>query len=92
MSTVLLGRKFLQEIEDLVFEMLTDFEDEMVKALVDNKGLSYGDMELDPQERIMKYVMDEMGGVNAAMERVDEDEARRRRSQFSRDAERQGVV
>ena len=92
MSTVLLGRKFLQEIEDLVFEMLTDFEDEMVKALVDNKGLSYGDMELDPQERIMKYVMDEMGGVNAAMERVDEDEARRRRSQFSRDAERQGMV
>ncbi len=92
MSTVLLGRQFLAEVEDMVFEMLSDFEDEMVEALVDNKGLSYGDMELDPQERIMKYVMDEMGGVNAAMERVDEGEAKRRRSQFTSDAERQGLV
>lgn len=92
MSTVLLSRQFLQEVEDLVFDMLVDFEDQMVKALVDNKGLSYGDMELDPQERMLKFLDDEMGGVNAAMERVDEGEARRRRSQFTRDAERQGMV
>ena len=88
----MIGREFLSEVEEMVIELLTDFENEMVKAMINNRGLAYGDLDLDPQERMLKFLDDETRGVNEAMRAVDEDELGRRQSQFTRDVERTGTV
>ncbi len=92
MSVVVIGREFLSEVEDMVIALLGDFEEEMVKAMVDNRSLAYGDLALDPQERMLKFLDDEERGINEAMRAVDEDELNRRQSQFTRDVERTGTI
>ena len=91
MSTELLSRRFLQEVEDLVFEMLVDFEDEMVDALVDNKGLSYGDESVSRDQRILKFLDVELRGVNDAMGLVDPGRHEKQRSGFVDDVEAEGL-
>lgn len=76
----------------MVITMLADFEEEMVKAMIDNRGLAYGDLDLDPPERILKFLDDEERGVNEAMRAVDEDELNRRQSQFISDVERTRTI
>ena len=92
MSALIVGREFLQEVEDMVITMLSDFEDRMVKAMIDNRSLAYGDLDLEPAERMLKFLDDEERGVNEAMRAVDEDELGRRQSQFTRDVERTGTI
>jgi hypothetical protein len=89
MSFVLLGKDYLQGVEDLAFEYLIDFEDRAVKALIDNKGLSYGDVDLDPMQRMMKFMDDETRGINA---NLSPEERGRRSKEFVTDTERTGAV
>jgi hypothetical protein len=88
-SLFLLSREYLQGVEDFAFEILADFEDQAVKALIDNKGLTYGDVELDPMQRMMKFMDDETRGINA---NLSPEERGRRSKEFVSDTERTGAV
>mgnify|MGYP003150964358 CR=1 FL=1 len=92
MTAIILDRKFLQSVEDMIMDILASFEDEMVTALVDSKGLTYGDLELSREERMMKFLDDESIGVNEELATSDPEEASRRQRDFMRDAEDSGVV
>lgn len=89
MNSFFLGRKFLQETEDMVFELSVWLEDQMVDAMVNNKGLAYGDVELDPTQRMLKFLDDEQGGI---LSNLSPDERGRRSSEFRRDVERSGAI
>jgi hypothetical protein len=89
MSFILLGKEYLQGIEDLAFEFLIDFEDRAVKSLIDNKGLTYGDVELNPMQRMMKFIDDEQRGVNS---NLSPEERIRRSREFITDTEQTGTV
>jgi|TARA_Y100000310_G_scaffold220301_1_gene221807 hypothetical protein len=89
MTMFFLGRDFLQEIEDDAAAMLGLLEDEAVDAMINSKGLAYGDVELNPTQRMMKFVDDEQSGVNANLS----PETRARRSaQFRGDVENSGAI
>lgn len=90
--SVLLSKDFLDSVEDLAVSMLKDLEDSAVEAMVNAKGLAYGDVEPSLNDRIMKFVIDDQEGVNAALQFSEPDEYRRRLKQFQRDVQEAGMV
>lgn len=88
LARLLLDRKFLEEVEDLAFEMLADYEDELVKAAIGPDGLVYGDKPLTRRDRILQYLDDQETGLLAELPR---DQQERRRREFVRDVEAEGL-
>jgi hypothetical protein len=89
MNSFILGRDFLQETEDMVFELATWLEDQMVDAMVNNKGLAYGDVELDPTQRMLKFLDDNEGGI---LDQLSPETRNRRSTEFRRDVENTGAI
>ena len=89
MNSFILGRDFLQETEDMVFELATWLEDQMVDAMVNNKGLAYGDVELDPTQRMLKFLDDNEGGI---LDQLSPETRNRRSTEFRRDVENTGGI
>lgn len=79
----------MQGIEDQSFELATWLEDQAVEAMVDNKGLAYGDVELDPTQRMLKFLDDNEGGI---LDQLSPEARNRRSTEFRRDAENTGAV
>lgn len=90
--SVLLSKEFLESVEDMAFSILRDLEEETVRAMINGKGLAYGDVELNRVDRIMKFLMDDADGVNDTLQMSDPDEYRRRLRQFQRDAQEAGLI
>ena len=89
MNSFILGSDFLQETEDMVFELATWLEDQMVDAMVNNKGLAYGDVELDPTQRMLKFLDDNEGGI---LDQLSPETRIRRSTEFRRDGEKTGAI
>jgi hypothetical protein len=89
--SIFLSKDFLDSVEEMAFEILKDLEDSAVEAMVDAKGLAYGDVPLTREDRIMKYLMDEQGGVLQVLQLQNPDEFRKRVAQFERDVQDAGL-
>lgn len=71
---------------------LLELEDSMVEALINSKGLTYGDIDLPPEERVLKFVDDEGRGVNNWIAENEPEEHGKRVQQFTRDAQNSGLI
>ena len=91
MSFVMLSRVYLEGEEDWAFQWIKDFEDIAVEAMIDGKGLSYSDEELNRAQRILKFIDDEMRGVNDSMKQVSIDRSGKDQRQFVSDVEAEGL-
>lgn len=89
--SILASHDFLSSVEQLAYEMLADFEEEIVRDMVDQKGLAYGDVELSRQDRIVKFLLDDADGVNEALKLSNPDEYDKRLRQFQRDVQEAGL-
>ena len=81
----------LRDAEDRLYLMAVAFEDELVKAMIDGKGLTYGDVTLSRGERILKFLDDEQRGVVSAMDQLDPAESGKRKNQFLKDTREAGL-
>lgn len=87
-----LSPESFQAIEDEAFEILAAAEDAMVESLINSKGLTYGDIELPREERVLKFVDDELRGVNAWIAQNEPEEHGKRTREFGQDVQQSGLV
>ena len=91
MSFVMLSRDYLEGEEKWAYNWVVDFENLAVEAMVDGKGLAYPDEELSREQRILKFIDDEMRGVNDSMKQVSIDRSGKDQRQFVSDVETEGL-
>jgi len=85
-------REYLDSVEQLVYQMCVEYEDEMVRAMIDADGLAYGDVPLSREERILKYIEDQETGVHTVLQVQNPDEFIRRDDEFQRDTRDVGLT
>lgn len=87
-----LGPESFQRIEDMTVDLLQQLEDDMVEGLINSKGLTYGDIDLPLEERVLKFVDDEARGVNAWVAQNEPEEHARRVREFAAAVQRSGLI
>jgi len=87
-----LSRTSLEQIEEMAAERLISLEDDLIRSLIDSKGLSYGDIELPREERILSFADDEQRGLNAWIAENEPDDYIKRVQTFQTDVQESGLI
>jgi uncharacterized protein YheU (UPF0270 family) len=87
-----LSKESFEVIEDLAYERLTSLEDQLIESLINSKGLTYGDIELPREERILKFQDDELRGVNQWLAQNEPKEYEKRLAEFTSDVQQSGLI
>lgn len=90
--SILNTKEFLESVEEMAYEMLRDMEDELVREMINSRGLAYGDVELNREDRILKFLADDQDGVLDALQFSNPEEYQKRLREFERDAQEAGLI
>ena len=90
--SILNTKEFLESVEEVAYEMLRDMEDELVREMINSRGLAYGDVELNREDRILKFLADDQDGVLNALQFGNPEEYQKRLREFERDAQEAGLI
>lgn len=86
-----LNRKFLDDLTRDVADTAKDLLDYLTDSMIDSKGLAWGDVPLNAEERVTKFMNDEAGGVNEQLKMNNPEEYSKRLREFQRDVTQLGL-
>ncbi len=86
-----LNRQFLDDLTRDVADQARQLLDFLTDSMIDSKGLAWGDVPLNADERIMKFMNDEAGGVNEQLKMTNPEEYGKRLREFQRDVKQLGL-
>ncbi len=86
-----LNKEFLDDLTRDVADQAKDLLEFLTASMIDAKGLAWGDVPLNADERIMKFMNDEAGGVNEQLKLSNPEEYGKRLREFQRDVRQRGL-
>ncbi len=90
-GAIVLDREFLDDLEKEILDWSKSIMNFLTESMIDPKGLTWGDVPLNADERIMKFMNDEAQGVNEQLKLSNPEEYGKRLREFQRDVKQRGL-
>lgn len=90
-ESIVLDKDFLDDLEKEILDWSKTIMNFLTDSMIGSKGLAWGDVPLNADERIMKFMNDETQGVNEQLKLSNPEEYGKRLREFQRDVKQRGL-